>query len=65
MKIDGGCHCGYITYKAEADPERTTIFTRPPKATNRNSSPSVLGLYANVLRLPRRCRSGLAHNCAG
>ena len=25
MKIDGGCHCGYITYAAEADPERTTI----------------------------------------
>jgi hypothetical protein len=25
MKIDGGCHCGYITYEAEADPERTTI----------------------------------------
>ena len=25
MKIDGGCHCGYITYEAEAEPERTTI----------------------------------------
>jgi hypothetical protein len=25
MKIDGGCHCGYITYEAEADPETTTI----------------------------------------
>jgi hypothetical protein len=25
MKIDGGCHCGYITYEAEADPEKTTI----------------------------------------
>ncbi len=24
-KIDGGCHCGYITYEAEADLERTTI----------------------------------------
>ena len=21
MKIDGGCHCGYITYTAEIDPE--------------------------------------------
>ena len=20
MKIDGGCHCGYLTYEAEADP---------------------------------------------
>lgn len=20
MKIDGGCHCGYITYEAEIDP---------------------------------------------
>jgi hypothetical protein len=25
MKIDGGCHCGYLTYEAEADPERTSI----------------------------------------
>jgi Glutathione-dependent formaldehyde-activating enzyme len=25
VKIDGGCHCGYITYEAEADPEKTTI----------------------------------------
>jgi hypothetical protein len=25
MKIDGGCHCGYITYEAEADPERASI----------------------------------------
>jgi hypothetical protein len=25
MKIDGGCHCGYITFEAEADPEKTTI----------------------------------------
>jgi len=25
MKIDGGCHCGYITYEADADPERTSI----------------------------------------
>lgn len=25
MKIDGGCHCGYITYEAEADPADTVI----------------------------------------
>jgi hypothetical protein len=25
MKIDGGCHCGYITYEAEADPDDTLI----------------------------------------
>ena len=25
MKIDGACHCGYITFEAEADPEKTTI----------------------------------------
>lgn len=25
MKIDGGCHCGFITYEAEADPEQTGI----------------------------------------
>jgi len=25
MKIDGGCHCGYITYEGEAEPEKTRI----------------------------------------
>lgn len=25
MKIDGGCHCGSITYEAEADPEQVGI----------------------------------------
>ena len=25
MKIDGGCHCGYITYEAEIDPNKTLI----------------------------------------
>jgi hypothetical protein len=25
MKIDGGCHCGNITYEAEVDPERASI----------------------------------------
>ena len=25
MKIDGGCHCGYITYEGEVDPERVGI----------------------------------------
>jgi hypothetical protein len=25
MKIDGRCHCGYVTFEAEADPEMTTI----------------------------------------
>ena len=25
MKIDGGCHCGYITYEAEADPQKAFI----------------------------------------
>jgi len=25
MKIDGKCHCGYITIEGEADPEKTTI----------------------------------------
>jgi hypothetical protein len=25
MKIDGRCHCGYVTFEAEADPEATTI----------------------------------------
>ncbi|MDJ0950382.1 MAG: GFA family protein [Alphaproteobacteria bacterium] len=25
MKIDGGCHCGFLTYEGEADPERVVI----------------------------------------
>jgi len=25
MKIDGSCHCGYITFEAEADPEQTRV----------------------------------------
>src|SRR5579871_3701355 len=25
MKIDGACHCGYITIEGEADPQATTI----------------------------------------
>ena len=25
MKIDGGCHCGKITYEAEIDPEKIAI----------------------------------------
>ncbi len=25
MKIDGGCHCGFITYEAEIDPENVGI----------------------------------------
>ncbi len=25
MKIDGGCHCGHITYRAEVDPEYVVV----------------------------------------
>jgi hypothetical protein len=25
MKIDGACHCGYITYEAEIDPDKVWI----------------------------------------
>jgi hypothetical protein len=25
MKIDGGCHCGYIAYEAETDPAEARI----------------------------------------
>jgi hypothetical protein len=25
MKIDGACHCGFISIEGEADPEKTTI----------------------------------------
>ena len=25
MRIDGACHCGYITIEGEADPEKTSV----------------------------------------
>lgn len=25
MKIDGQCHCGFVTYEADVDPEQVTI----------------------------------------
>jgi hypothetical protein len=25
MRIEGGCHCGFIAYEGEADPEKTAI----------------------------------------
>ncbi|MGH8637739.1 MAG: GFA family protein, partial [Burkholderiales bacterium] len=25
MKVDGGCHCGKITYEAEINPEKVSI----------------------------------------
>lgn len=25
MKIQGGCHCGYVTYEAEIDPDKVSI----------------------------------------
>ncbi len=25
LKIDGSCHCGYITFEGEADPDKTSI----------------------------------------
>ena len=25
MHIEGGCHCGYITYEAEVDPDAVRI----------------------------------------
>ena len=25
MRIDGGCHCGAITFEAEVDPDRVTV----------------------------------------
>ncbi len=25
MKVDGGCHCGHITYQAEVDPGKVIV----------------------------------------
>jgi hypothetical protein len=25
MQVDGSCHCGYVTFRAEAEPEKTRI----------------------------------------
>jgi hypothetical protein len=25
MKVEGSCHCGYITYEAEVDPDKTGV----------------------------------------
>jgi len=30
MKIDGGYHCGYIAYEAEADPAKARTFLLAP-----------------------------------
>jgi len=34
MHIDGGCHCGYIKYETEVDPETVSIMSlhRLPEA---------------------------------
>jgi hypothetical protein len=32
MKIDGRCHCGYITYEAEIDPDCQTLSGAPLRA---------------------------------
>jgi hypothetical protein len=29
MHIDGGCHCGYITFEAEVDPAAVRICHLP------------------------------------
>ena len=121
MKIDGGCHRGYIKYEGEADPEKTTIchcmdcqhlsgsafrtvvrvagdtfkiiageptiyvktaesgarrvqgfcprcgtpIYSTAEGDSRNCTPFVWGLFANVLRLSRKSKSGLARNCTG
>src|SRR3954464_4570109 len=49
----------------DSAPDVERQSTRLPKETSRNCTPSVWGLYANVLRLSRRCRFGLARNCTG
>ena len=26
MKVQGSCHCGHVTYEAEIEPERVSLF---------------------------------------
>ncbi len=37
MKIDGGCHCGKITYTAEVDPESRHLSLHGLSDTVRDS----------------------------
>jgi len=38
MKIDGACHCGYITIEGEADPEKSTICHCTDRQTGTGSA---------------------------
>ena len=48
MKIDGGCHCGYITYEAEADPEKpsSAIARTASISPDRRFAPSSASLVS-------------------
>jgi hypothetical protein len=60
MKIDGCCHCGYVTFEAEADPENddhlqlcgTAIY-----ATSTGNEPAYKSTRL-LSRLNNRSRSG-------
>ena len=61
MKIDGACHCGYITIEGEADPEKTTICHCSDCQTGTGSafrvSVPVAGAIVSHVRGARRATS--------
>jgi hypothetical protein len=58
MKIDGGCHCGAITYEAEVDPDKTSIChcTDCQQLTGTAFGVTVPGAGKRLRGSPRACR---------
>ena len=50
MKINGGCHCGVITYEAEVNPEQVLIChctdcQTLPRSAYRTIAPTIEGTF--------------------
>ena len=50
MKIQGGCHCGYITYEAEIDPEKVSICHCTDRQSGSGSAYRTYGLRVGSIR---------------
>jgi hypothetical protein len=70
MKIDGGCHCGFVTFKAEADPETTTVCncidcqrmsSAPLRAVIMTRPGTFVILSGKPAEAERSARKGFAH----